>query len=179
MLVYLYDWQVFSIIITHPIRYTIIFSKPIQLRFLMIATTPREAGMTYKHEQVATKHHQVSRHQNPLPSLIFITHFLHNMAPLRLSCDRCRSHKQRCSGKQSDTGSCQRCQRVGIECKFSPTRRIGRPFNNRTQGDFERDTSASVSEGAPTPRMRTLSQESGVGRDMLTGQNVSVKDSHN
>lgn len=47
----------------------------------------------------------------------------------RSACERCRSHKLRCSqNKHSINGvACQRCLRAKVQCIFSPRARTGRP----------------------------------------------------
>ncbi|KAH9899114.1 hypothetical protein F4778DRAFT_186496 [Xylariomycetidae sp. FL2044] len=47
----------------------------------------------------------------------------------RASCDRCQAIKVRCS---QDKPTCRRCQSKGIQCVYSPFRRIGRPKKHST-----------------------------------------------
>ena len=52
----------------------------------------------------------------------------------RSACDRCHSHKLRCS-KATGTGSCERCLKLRAQCIFSPTMRgLVRPGPNQTRG---------------------------------------------
>ena len=52
--------------------------------------------------------------------------------PLRSACDRCRSHKLRCSGQSKEDG-CARCLKSGVQCVFSPSMRGFRPSSDIRQ----------------------------------------------
>ncbi|KAK1985980.1 hypothetical protein LZ30DRAFT_757592 [Colletotrichum cereale] len=53
----------------------------------------------------------------------------------RSACDRCRALKSRCSRENGAT-KCERCQRLQIECFYSPPRRMGRPAKKRLSQDI-------------------------------------------
>ncbi|KAK1593471.1 uncharacterized protein LY79DRAFT_514479 [Colletotrichum navitas] len=48
----------------------------------------------------------------------------------RSACDRCRALKSRCS-RENGAKKCERCQRLQIDCFYSPPRRMGRPAKKR------------------------------------------------
>ncbi|OBR16500.1 C6 finger domain-containing protein [Colletotrichum higginsianum IMI 349063] len=52
----------------------------------------------------------------------------------RSACDRCRALKSRCS-REAGASKCERCQRLQIDCFYSPPRRMGRPAKKRLSED--------------------------------------------
>jgi hypothetical protein len=46
------------------------------------------------------------------------------MSVLRLACDGCHVRKLRCSRNST---TCSRCLRDGVQCVYSPARKVGRP----------------------------------------------------
>ncbi|KAL0940053.1 uncharacterized protein CTRU02_206663 [Colletotrichum truncatum] len=78
----------------------------------------------------------------------------------RSACDRCRALKSRCS-RESGAAKCERCQRLQIDCFYSPPRRMGRPAKKRLNQE---------NTNAPT-------QPSGYRR-ASTMSNVTVQSSH-
>jgi hypothetical protein len=46
------------------------------------------------------------------------------MSGLRLACDGCHVRKLRCSRNST---TCARCLRDGVQCVYSPARKVGRP----------------------------------------------------
>lgn len=69
---------------------------------------------------------------------------------LRLACDRCRGQKLRCPREGPDSRVCSRCRQADVECTFSPSLRMGRPFGTG-QYNRERNRSGKVSGAANTP----------------------------
>lgn len=65
----------------------------------------------------------------------------------RSACDRCRALKSRCS-RESGAAKCERCQRLQIDCFYSPPRRMGRPAKKRLG---QENTSAAVPPPQPQP----------------------------
>ncbi|KAF2703140.1 hypothetical protein K504DRAFT_184752 [Pleomassaria siparia CBS 279.74] len=61
-----------------------------------------------------------------------------NRTRLRTSCDACQNLKVKCS---QDKPSCRRCSKNGLDCVYSPLRRMGRP---------KRPTSPSPASLMPT-----------------------------
>ncbi|KAK1997784.1 hypothetical protein LX36DRAFT_657239 [Colletotrichum falcatum] len=53
----------------------------------------------------------------------------------RSACDRCRALKSRCS-RENGSKKCERCQRLQIDCFYSPPRRMGRPAKKRLSQDI-------------------------------------------
>ncbi|KAL2022675.1 hypothetical protein VTK56DRAFT_4756 [Thermocarpiscus australiensis] len=66
--------------------------------------------------------------------------------PKRRACDECRARKLGCS---KDIDGCVRCKREGIECVYSPQKRMGRPRKPRPVPVEESETLPETrSEGA-------------------------------
>lgn len=53
---------------------------------------------------------------------------------LRSACDNCHQGKVKCSGGNP----CEKCQKIGFECYYSTSNRIGRPKNTRNKKTMER-----------------------------------------
>ncbi|KZL78320.1 hypothetical protein CI238_03477 [Colletotrichum incanum] len=60
----------------------------------------------------------------------------------RSACDRCRALKSRCS-RETGAAKCERCQRLQIDCFYSPPRRMGRPAKKRLSQDTAQPTPSS------------------------------------
>ncbi|KAK2043420.1 hypothetical protein LZ31DRAFT_566550 [Colletotrichum somersetense] len=71
----------------------------------------------------------------------------------RSACDRCRALKSRCS-RENGAKKCERCQRLQIDCFYSPPRRMGRPAKKRLSQDI---TAQSTPPAAQFRRSSTMS----------------------
>lgn len=69
----------------------------------------------------------------------------------RSACDRCRALKSRCS-REPGAAKCERCQRLQIDCFYSPPRRMGRPAKKRLNQE-----TASSTPSNPYRRSSTMS----------------------
>ncbi|PLN76260.1 hypothetical protein BDW42DRAFT_179122, partial [Aspergillus taichungensis] len=54
------------------------------------------------------------------------------LVQLRRACDRCHSQKLRC--ERTGSGSCDRCEKMGVTCVFSPSRRMQK-MSQQKDGD--------------------------------------------
>lgn len=61
---------------------------------------------------------------------------------LRRACDRCHSQKLRC--KRTGGGNCDRCEKTGVTCVFSPSRRM-RKISQPKDGDARLSVSGASS----------------------------------
>ncbi|KAF6806036.1 hypothetical protein CSOJ01_09102 [Colletotrichum sojae] len=78
----------------------------------------------------------------------------------RSACDRCRALKSRCS-RESGAAKCERCQRLQIDCFYSPPRRMGRPAKKRLSQDVT-NTNTSTTTTVPSAAYRRASTMSSV-----------------
>jgi hypothetical protein len=53
---------------------------------------------------------------------------------LRSACDNCHQSKVKCSGGRP----CEKCHKLGFDCFYSASNRIGRPKNSRNKSTIER-----------------------------------------
>ncbi|OHE95983.1 hypothetical protein CORC01_08676 [Colletotrichum orchidophilum] len=66
---------------------------------------------------------------------------MNNQTAKRYACDRCREQKLKCPRSQPDSGTCERCLRLGAMCVTSIGRPLGRPpihANHRGQVEDSR-----------------------------------------
>lgn len=68
----------------------------------------------------------------------------------RLACNRCHQQKLRCHRSPIPGHPCARCENAGVECKFEPPLRPGRPSTRRkSRGKEALSPSKSVPESYP------------------------------
>ncbi|KAK1687454.1 hypothetical protein BDP55DRAFT_740723 [Colletotrichum godetiae] len=75
----------------------------------------------------------------------------------RSACDRCRALKSRCS-RESGAAKCERCQRLQIDCFYSPPRRMGRPAKKRLNPETAQSTPSTTFRRSSTMSSNTTIQ---------------------
>ncbi|KAK1635707.1 hypothetical protein BDP81DRAFT_472435 [Colletotrichum phormii] len=75
----------------------------------------------------------------------------------RSACDRCRALKSRCS-RESGAAKCERCQRLQIDCFYSPPRRMGRPAKKRLNPETAQSTPSTTFRPSSTMSSNTTIQ---------------------
>ncbi|KAK1540884.1 hypothetical protein CPAR01_06873 [Colletotrichum paranaense] len=75
----------------------------------------------------------------------------------RSACDRCRALKSRCS-RETGAAKCERCQRLQIDCFYSPPRRMGRPAKKRLNPEPAQSTPSTTFRRSSTMSSNTTVQ---------------------
>ncbi|OIW29218.1 hypothetical protein CONLIGDRAFT_411250 [Coniochaeta ligniaria NRRL 30616] len=94
---------------------------------------------------------------------------------VRDACDRCHSIKTRCQRVASDRPVCQRCDRLGLPCSYSPPGQTGRPPGGRKR----KETDASTAEDPDRPPQQSSKKPERLGQqgntiNVATGSTIAA-----
>lgn len=94
---------------------------------------------------------------------------------VRDACDRCHSIKTRCQRVASDRPVCQRCDRLGLPCSYSPPGQTGRPPGGRKR----KEPDASTAEDPDRPPQQSSKKPERLGQqgntiNVATGSTIAA-----